>query len=90
MVPVMAFEELVIELDVARAIVETALGGDLGPLTRAESMSANQVFIGEDVVVKILPADGYSGLSREIALAPMLPAGITAPLLASCSEPGGC
>ena len=79
----MAFEDLVIEPHVARSIVETVLGGDPGPLTRAESMSANQVFLGEDVVVKIIHVDAYSGLHREIALAPMLPAGITAPLLAS-------
>jgi hypothetical protein len=82
-VPVVAFEELVIEPDVARSIAETALGSDPGPLTRAESMSANQVFLGEDVVVKIIHVDAYSGLHREIALAPMLPAGITSPLLAS-------
>jgi hypothetical protein len=79
----MAFEELVIEPDVARSIAEAALGGDPGPLLRAESLSANQVFLGEDVVVKLIHVDGYSGLHREIALAPMLPAGITAPLLAS-------
>lgn len=79
----MAFEDLVIEPHVARSIVETALGGDPGPLTRAESMSANQVFLGENVVVKIIHVDAYSGLHREIALVPMLPAGITAPFLAS-------
>src|SRR5439155_5365499 len=67
----------------ARAIVETALGGDPGPVTRAKSISANQVFVGEDVVVKIVHADGHRGLNREIALAPMLPSGITASLLAS-------
>src|SRR4051812_20961746 len=82
-VSVMAAEELVVGPRIARAIVETALGGDPGPLARAQSMSANQVFVGKDVVVKIIHADGYSGLHREIALAPMLPAGITAPLLAS-------
>lgn len=79
----MAVEELVVGPRVARAIVETALGGDPGPLTRAKSISPNQVFVGEDVVVKIIHADGHRGLNREIALAPMLPAGITAPLLAS-------
>lgn len=79
----MAFEDLVIESHVARSIVESALGEDPGPLTGAGSMSANQVFLGKDVVVKIIHVDAYSGLHREIALAPMLPAGITAPLLAS-------
>jgi hypothetical protein len=79
----MAVEELVIEPHVARSIAATALGGDPGPLVRAESMSANQVFLGEGVVVKLIHVDGYSGLHREIALVPMLPAGITAPLLAS-------
>jgi hypothetical protein len=80
---VMAFEDLVIEPHVARSIAETALGGDPGPLIRAESMSANQVFLGDEVVVKLIHVDGHSGLHREIALVPMLPAGITAPLLAS-------
>ena len=88
MVQLVAAEELVIEPHVAQAIVETALGRDPGPLTRAKSMSPNQVFVGEDVVVKIIHADGYSGLNREIALASMLPAGITAPLLASGEHEG--
>lgn len=79
----MAAEELVVRPRDARAIVEAALGGDPGPLTRAKSLSPNQVFVGKDVVVKLIHADGHSGLNREIALAPMLPAGITAPLLAS-------
>ena len=79
----MTVEESVVGPRVARAIVETALGGDPGPLTRAKSISPNQVFVGEDVVVKIVHADGHRGLNREIALAPMLPSGITAPLLAS-------
>ena len=68
---------------IAREIARAALGGDPGPLTGAASRSANHVFIGRDVVVKVIDADGHSGLHREIALAPMLPAGITAPLLAS-------
>ena len=82
-VQVMAAEELVVEARVARAIVERALGGDPGPLTRAESTSPSQVFVGPDVVVKIIHADGHRRLNREIALASMIPAGITAPLLAS-------
>jgi hypothetical protein len=79
----MVAEGLVVAPNVARSIAEAALSGDPGPLTRAWSRSANQVFVGEDVVVKIIHADGNSGLNREITLAPMLPAGITAPLLAS-------
>jgi hypothetical protein len=79
----MPVEESVVEPDVARAIVKVGLGIDPGPLTKAWSMSANQVFMGDDVVVKIIHAGGHSGLHREIALVPMLPAGITAPLLAS-------
>ncbi|MCU1374625.1 MAG: hypothetical protein JWO68_1911, partial [Actinomycetia bacterium] len=78
-----AAEALVVGPRVARAIVETALGGDPGPLTRAWSMSPSLVFVGEDVVVKIIQAGGHRRLNREIALASMLPAGITAPLLAS-------
>src|SRR3954454_12772575 len=79
----MAAEKLVVVSRDARAIVEAALGADPGPMTRAKSMSANQVFLGADVVVKILSPDGQSWLSREIALVPLLPAGVTAPLLAS-------
>jgi aminoglycoside phosphotransferase len=82
-VRVVAAEDLVVAPDIARAVVESSLGDDPGPLVPAASRSANQVFLGEDVVVKILPAGGHSGLHREIALAPMLPPGITAPLLAS-------
>ena len=78
-----AAKDLVIAPDVARAIAEGALSSDPGPLTSAESRSANQVFVGADVVVKVIHVDARSGLHREIALAPMLPAGITAPLLAS-------
>ena len=82
-VQVMAAEGLVVGFGDARAIVEMALGCDPGPLTRAKSVPNNQVFVGEDVVVKVVHADGHSGLHREIALVPMLPAGITVPLLAS-------
>ncbi|QUQ66682.1 phosphotransferase family protein [Kutzneria sp. CA-103260] len=68
--------------EIARTIAEAALGRDPGPLTRAKSLS-HRVFVGADVVVKIIHADRHSRLNREIALAPMLPAGIAAPLLAS-------
>jgi aminoglycoside phosphotransferase (APT) family kinase protein len=39
------------------------------------------VYVGTDVVVKVIDADGHSRLNREIALAPHLPSGLTAPLL---------
>lgn len=84
----MPLGDSVVEPRVAREIVEAALGGDPGPLRRASSISPNQVFVGEDVVVKVIHADGHRGVSREIALVPMLPAGITAPLLASGEHEG--
>jgi hypothetical protein len=69
-----AGEELVVGLREARALAEATLGCDAGPLIRVES-SSHGVFVGEDVVVKIINADGHSRLKREIALAPMLPGG---------------
>lgn len=66
----------------ARVIVEAALGRDPGVMTPAESLS-HHVYVGADIVVKIIPVAGHSRLDREIALAPALPAGITAPLLDS-------
>jgi len=63
-----------------RSIAAAALGRDPGPLTKADSLS-NQVYLGADVVVKL--NDRHTRLSREVALTPYLPAGITAPLLAS-------
>ncbi|MEH0971103.1 hypothetical protein V6U77_08180 [Micromonospora sp. CPCC 205546] len=68
--------------DVAHAIASAALGRDCGPLTAVDSLS-HHVFVGADVVVKIIDAARHSRLHREIALAPDLPAGITAPLLDS-------
>ena len=53
-----------------------------GPMAAAESIS-HHVYVGPDVVVKIIDAGGHSRLDREIALAPCLPAGLTAPLLGS-------
>jgi hypothetical protein len=73
----------VVEPRDARSIVEAALGVDPGPMSRATSLSANQVFLAEDVVLKVIDVAGHSWLRREISLVPMLPAGITAPLLAS-------
>jgi hypothetical protein len=66
----------------ARAIAAAVLGHDHGPMTVAES-SSHHVYLGPDVVVKIIDAAGHSRLDREIALAPHLPAGFTAPLLDS-------
>jgi aminoglycoside phosphotransferase (APT) family kinase protein len=68
--------------DAARAVAAAALGRDPGPMTAAES-SSHYVYVGSDVVVKIIDADGHSRLDREMALAPHLPAGLTAPLLGS-------
>ncbi|MEV4757210.1 hypothetical protein AB0J86_19135 [Micromonospora sp. NPDC049559] len=67
---------------VARAIAATVLGRDPGPMVTVGSLS-HRVHVGADVVVKIIEAAGHSRLDREIALAPHLPTGLTAPLLAS-------
>lgn len=64
----------------ARAIATSALGRDPGPLEPVGSRS-HRVFVGANVVVKL--AHGHDRLGREIALAPHLPEGLTAPLLAS-------
>ena len=48
----------------------------------ADSLS-HHVYVGPDVVVKVIEVTRHSRLDREIALAPHLPAGLTAPLLAS-------
>ncbi len=66
----------------AKAIATEILGRDPGPMTIAASMS-HYVYIGADVVVKIVDAEGHTRLDREIALAPSLPAGLGAPLLGS-------
>lgn len=50
---------------------------------RAADSLSHQVYVGSDVVVKIIDAVGHSRLDREVALAPHLPTGITAPLLGS-------
>ncbi|KHD73513.1 hypothetical protein MB27_33695 [Actinoplanes utahensis] len=72
----------------ARSIARTALGHDPGDLTAIGSLS-HQVFVGADVVVKIIGAAGHTRLDREIALAPHLPDGLTAPLLDSGVHPAG-
>jgi aminoglycoside phosphotransferase (APT) family kinase protein len=66
----------------AREIATAALGRDPGPMTMADSLS-HQVHVGADVVVKIIEVGRHPRLEREVALAPYLPAGVTAPLLAS-------
>jgi aminoglycoside phosphotransferase (APT) family kinase protein len=66
----------------AREIAVAALGRDPGPMAAAES-SSHHVYVGSDVVVKVIDAAGHPRLDREIALAPSLPAGLTAPMLAS-------
>jgi aminoglycoside phosphotransferase (APT) family kinase protein len=66
---------------IARRIAMDALGGDPGPMAGVESLS-HHVYVGADVVVKIIDAARSSRLSREIALATQLPRGLTAALLA--------
>jgi Phosphotransferase enzyme family len=66
--------------DAAREIAAAALGRDPGPMATAES-SSHHVYVSPDAVVKIIDAAGHSRLDREIALAPHLPTGLTAPLL---------
>lgn len=67
---------------VARAIAVATLGHDPGPLAAAVS-SSHYVYVGSDVVVKIIDAADHTRLDREIALAPHLPTGLAAPLLDS-------
>ena len=66
----------------AREIAAAALGRDPGPMAAVQS-SSHQVYVSSDVVVKIIDAVGHSRLDRETALAPHLPAGLTAPFLGS-------
>ncbi|MEU4161098.1 phosphotransferase [Actinoplanes sp. NPDC026670] len=69
-------------------IATKVLGRDPGPMAGADSLS-HQVFVGADVVVKVIEAGRHPRLEREIALAPHLPAGVAAPLLASGVHPAG-
>jgi hypothetical protein len=71
-----------------REIATTVLGRDPGPMAAVAS-SSHQVYVGPDVVVKIIDVAAHSRLDREIALAPDLPAGLTAPLLGSGMWPLG-
>jgi hypothetical protein len=68
--------------DTARVIAAAALGRDPGPMAIAPSDS-HHVFVGEDVVVKVIDAARHSRLEREIVLSPHLPVGLMPPLLAS-------
>src|ERR1700689_2665800 len=67
--------------DAARELAAAVLGRDPGPMAAAQS-SSHHVYVSSDVVVKIIDAAGHSRLDRETALAPPLPAGLTAPFLA--------
>jgi Phosphotransferase enzyme family len=66
----------------AHAIAASILGRDPGSMTTAASMS-HYVYIGADVVVKLVDANSHTRLDREIVLAPALPPGLGAPLIAS-------
>ena len=67
---------------VARAIAVSALGRDPGTMATAESLS-HHVYVGSDIVVKMIDAARHTRLDREIALAPYLPDGLATPLLTS-------
>ena len=67
---------------VVREIATAVLGRNPGPMAAVAS-SSHRVYVGPDVVVKIIDVAAHSRLDREIALAPDLPAGLTAPLLGS-------
>jgi Phosphotransferase enzyme family len=69
-------------MQVVREIATAALGRDPGPLAAVASGS-HRVYVGPDVVVKIIEVTAHARLDREIALADDLPAGLTAPLLGS-------
>ncbi|GAA4201913.1 hypothetical protein [Actinocatenispora rupis] len=68
--------------DAARAIAETVLGRDPGPMTAADSLS-HYVYLATEVVVKLIDADGHDRLNMETTLAPHLPPRLGAPLLAT-------
>jgi hypothetical protein len=68
--------------DAAHAIAAATLGRDPGPMATAASMS-HYVYIGADVVVKLVDVGGHHRLDLEVALAPHLPSGLGAPLLSS-------
>jgi hypothetical protein len=68
--------------EAAREIVLATLGRDPGPMAAVRSDS-HHVYVSPRVVVKIIDADRHSRLDREVALAPLLPPGLMAPLLTS-------
>jgi hypothetical protein len=68
--------------DAARTIATAVLGRDPGPMANVGSDS-HCVYISADVVMKIIDDSSHSRLDREIALAPHLPTGLSARLLAS-------
>ncbi|ROP28224.1 phosphotransferase family enzyme [Couchioplanes caeruleus] len=67
---------------IARVAAMSALGRDPGPMEAAASLS-HHVYVGSDIVVKLIGEARHPRLNREVALAPHLPEGLTAPLLAS-------
>ena len=69
-------------MQAAREIATAALGRDPGPLAAVASGS-HRVYLGPDVVVKIIDVAAHARLDREIALAADLPVGLAAPLLGS-------
>jgi hypothetical protein len=73
--------------DAACAIAAATLGRDPGPMTTAASMS-HYVYIGTDVVVKLVDIDGHNRLDLEVTLAGRLPSGLGAPLLSSGRHAG--
>lgn len=75
-------EDLTRARDAAQALAAAALGRDPTPMTVAASMS-HYVYVGADIVVKLVDASGHTRLNLEIALAQHLPPGLGAPLLAS-------
>ena len=66
----------------AHAIAEETLGQSPGRMKSVASRS-HQVFVSSTVVVKLINAADHSRLDREISLALHLPAGLSAPVLAS-------
>ena len=67
---------------VAHDVATELLGRDSGRFTLARS-SSHHVYVGADVVVKLIGDDDHSRLDREVALLPHLPVGLTAELLGS-------
>jgi hypothetical protein len=84
--PIITIAPVMIDLDessdVARLIVAAALKRDPGPMVIAPIDSLH-VYVGEDVVVKVIDTTRRSRLEREVSLAPHLPVGLMPALLAS-------